>query len=447
MRVAVADILELIETKRLKELKEALNELLPADVAELIGEVEEPSAKVLIFRLLKKDMALAVFSLLEPEQAKILLNLFSQKEVAEILNQLPPDDRTELFEELPAGLVNRLLRLLKPEERQIANELLNYPPDTAGRIMTPEFVDLLPGMTAAEAIERIRRIGPQKETIYNCYVVTGGRQLVGHVSLKDLLLAPPNARVGDLMEQEVVAVNTHDDQESVAKIMEKYDLLAVPVVDSENRLVGIITVDDILDIIEEESTEDAYRFGAAGEPVEHYTAASVQTMAIRRMPWLIFLGFMGFFSDGVMRHFGETLAKFTSLAFYIPLLCDSGGNAGTQAATVVIRSMALGEVKFADVWRVVWKEVVIGLVLGIVVGVVGFIRAIIRDRDPLLGSVVGMALIGGLTTGTTLGGLLPLIFSKLGIDPAVVSGPLITTIVDIASLGIYFGIATIVLLR
>ncbi|MBI4007957.1 MAG: magnesium transporter [Planctomycetes bacterium] len=438
-KIFTPEIKELIEKKELKELSVFLRNLHPADTVDILRELE-PADKVMAFRLLSKDKTAAIFSMFEIEEQEELLKHFAEHRVGEILSEMTPDDRTELLEELPASVVKQLLKLLPPQEREIANVLLNYPPSSAGRIMTPEYVDLKEDMAVSEALDHIRRTAPDKETIYTCYVIDKTRKLIGVASLKDIILAQPQQKTEEIMKEMVHYVKTTDDQEVVANMFQKYDLLSLPVVDSENRLVGIITVDDVLDVVQEEATEDFLKMGAVQLTEEEYLRTGFFRLAGKRIVWLVVLLILNFFTASVLQSYAALMSSLIALAFFIPMLTGAGGNTGSQAATLIIRSLATGNLSLRHWWRVLGREILMGVALGSILSLVAGGRVFFSVHDIGIAVVVGVSIIAVIVTGNLAGALLPLFFRLIKLDPAVVSAPLITSIVDVAGLFIYFEI-------
>ncbi len=439
-KIFTPEIKELIEQKELKGLSEFLRGRHPADTVDILRELE-PADRAMAFRLLSKDKTAAVFSMLEVEEQEELIKHFAEQRVTEILSEMTPDDRTELLEELPASVVKKLLKLLPSQEREVANVLLNYEPSSAGRIMTPEYVDLKGDMTVSEALEHIRKTAPDKETIYTCYVIDKTRRLIGVASLKDIILAQPQKKIEEIMREMVYAVKTTDDQEVVADLFRKYDLLALPVVDSENRLVGIITVDDVLDVIQEEATEDFHKMGAVQLAEEEYLTTGFFRLAGKRIVWLVVLLILDFFTASILQHYATLMNSLIALAFFIPMLNDTGGNTGSQSATLIIRSLATGGLTLRNWWKVLSREILMGIALGSILSLVAGGRAFFSVHDIGISVVVGVSIMAVIITGNLAGALLPLFFRLIKLDPAVISAPLITSIVDIAGLFIYFEIA------
>lgn len=435
-----------VSEKRYREAKELLSDVEPVDIAEGL-EGLPPAKLVLYFRLLPKDLAVEVFELLGFDEQERFLKHATDEEVTEIIEEMSDDDRTELLDELPATTVKRLLLKLSPQERKLANALLGYPEDSAGRIMTAEYIDLKAHMTVKTAVERIRATARDKETIYTCFVTDEGRHLLGAVELEDLVLADPDASVLDVMNGDPVSVTTSTDQEEAARVISKYDLHTLPVVDKENRLVGIITFDDILDVVEEEATEDYERM-AGVEPVEEeYFDAGILTLARKRFIWLVICILTEALTSTVLKHYSPLTQKIVSLTFFVPLLIGTGGNAGTQAATLMIRGMTLGDIHWGDLGRIMLRECVTGLLLGSALGLLGFARAWTLGTGIAVCLTVGVGVMLVVLLGNLAGTLLPLLARAVHIDPAVMSGPFITTVVDVCGLIVYFETAQAFLSR
>lgn len=439
-KLLLSDVIHCIENKKFDDLKAALAEVFPQDIAELINDLED-GQKGIVFRLLPKALATEVFEHLTHTAQENLLFSFSNARIKEILEDMSPDDRTELLEELPANVVKKWIALLSPEDRTIVNKLLNYPDESVGRLLTPDFVDLRMDMTAKKAIKRIRRIGLDKETVFYLYVIDDKRTLVGIVSLKDLVLAAPDTLVKDIMFEDVVAVYAREDREEAANLAQKYDLIAVPVLDNEDRLVGIVTIDDLIDVIEEEVTEDFHKMAAITPAEEEYFETGVLRLMSRRVIWLILLLFTGGISGSIMKAYTGTIEAVVSLTFFIPMLLGTFGNSGTQSATLVIRGIATGEIEAEDLFKVIRREVLVGLLLGVVLGFFGFLRVYVSQQDFWLSLSTGLTFLCALVAATFAGSSLPLIFKRLKLDPAVLAGPSITTIMDVMGLLIYFEMA------
>ena len=440
----LASVDKLFERKQFKSLKELLSTMEPADIAEILAE-KAATERAFLFRLLPKDLAIEVFEFMEGTEREELLANFTDSEVASIIEEMSDDDRTALFDELPAKTVKKLLAHLSPEERKLANALLNYPADSAGRIMTPEFIDLKEGMTVAKALERIRATAAKKETIYTSFVVSPERRLKGTVHLEDLILAAPETPLTDVMDGQPVFVTTSTDQEEAAKTMSRYDLQTIPVVDREERLVGILTFDDILDVIQEEATEDFERMAGIQPVEENYLEAGVLTLARKRLTWLLVCIVTQLFSSFILQSYTFALESAVALAFFIPMLIGTGGNTGTQAATLVIRGFTLGEIIKTDIHKVLSKEILSGLLLGGSLAVLASVRAWMMGTGAGIAITVAISVVGVVMLGNLVGAILPFIAKKFRIDPAVMSGPFITTVVDILGLLLYFEVARRVL--
>jgi magnesium transporter len=431
---------ELLTQQRWDELKSFLSQKNPTDLADVLPSL--PATEyAMFFRLLEKSKAVEVFENLEFEDQQKLLAGFRDEQVRDLVEHMSPDDRADLLDELPARVAKRLVRMLSPAERQATSLLLGYKEDTAGRIMTPEYISLKTYLQVSEAFAKIRRIGLDKETVYYCYVIDEQRQLLGIVSLKDLVLADPEAKIGDIMHREAVFVHTDDDQEEVARQIRKYDLLALPVVDREDRLVGIITHDDVMDIMEEETTEDIYRLGAVPVPETSYFKAKMFTVATQRVSWLLVLLLTNTLTGSIIMDQNTLLQSVVALAAFVPLLIGSGGNIGSQTSTVMVRGLALQEVTFQNAFKMLVREVGIGLILGCFLGIMVVFWAYWLQGNWQVALAVGSSLVVISTMATFFGGLLPLIFVRLGIDPAVVSAPFISTMVDVLGVFTYFQIA------
>jgi len=434
------ELKELISQKKDKELREVFSDLEPVEIAEILKELtlkEEAS----LFSLWDVDFATEIFEKMNEEDQIALLEAIDKERRAKILDELAPDERADLFGELPEEMISHFLAIMEKEEAQKTKELLSYPSNTAGGRMTTEFAYIHEEATITETLENLRKTAKGLETIYYVYVLDRNNRLVGIVSLKDLVLAEPNQKINQIMQTRLIIAPIDMDQEQVAKEIARYDLLALPVIDRIGRMKGIITVDDMIDVIKEEHTEDMYRFGAAGGQVDDYISTKPLSLARRRITWLLILVIMGFISGMIMERYSYALGAVVALAFFIPLLMDSAGNAGTQATVVVVRGLATGEVRIKDIWKVVRKEFITGIIVGIALGFFALARAVIMQKSPMLGISVGLSMIFVVTVATTLGSILPLLFKRLGFDPAIMSGPLITTIIDITSLVIYFEIA------
>ena len=442
-------LLELAAQKKFRQLKEILSEMNEVDVAEFLGEVEADQLAV-IFRLLPRNMGADVFTYLEDsEDQEKLIGALSDKELREVLDELYLDDAVDIIEDMPANVVSRMLRNTNAATRNQINQLLNYPKDSAGSIMTTEFVYLHPDATMEESFARIRQVGLDKETIYTCYV-TKRRQLLGVVTVRRLLLSTYETRIGDIMETNVLFVKTTDDKEDVAQMFSKYDLTALPVVDNDDRLVGIVTVDDAMDVIEEETTEDFEKMAAILPSDKPYLKTGVLETWKSRIPWLMMLMLSATFTGIILTTFENALAACVVLTSFIPMLTGTGGNSGSQSSVAVIRALSLGEVEFRDMASVVWKEIRVAVLCGICLAIANFGKMMLVDRwmmqnpevTPSVALVVCLTLLGTVVCAKVVGCTLPMVAEKVGIDPAVMASPFITTVVDALSLLIYFGIAT-----
>jgi magnesium transporter len=434
---------KLIEEKNYSLLKESIKGH-PADIADLMDELE-PLKRILIFRLLQKDDAVEIFEHLDIESQSELLSRFHDERTVSIVNEMSPDDRASLFDELPAKVIKELLMRMTPDEWKATSEILGYEENTAGRIMTPEYVDLKRNLTVEEAIQRIKRIGKDKETIYYLYPIDETRHLLGVVSLKHIVLAQPETKILDIMDTEVIKVTTDDDQEEVARIIKDYDLLAVPVVDKEGRLVGIVTVDDVVDVIEEEATEDMLRMGGVEVAEKGYFKSSLINNVRKRIIWLFLMLAINTFTGIIILGQKKLLEGVIVLSAFIPILIGSGGNAGSQSATVVIRGLAIGEIELRDAFRILARESWIGIGLGILLGIAATLWAYWLQGDWTISAVVGLSFIVVIFLATTLGTFLPLLVKKIGLDPALIATPLITTTIDVTALALYFWIAATIL--
>ncbi len=441
-KIEIEDIRELLDTKQYTRLRQKLSDMNEADIATALEELEEKD-QLKAFRILPKDMAADVFSYMDVDIQQYIITSLSEKDAGVIIDNLMADDATDLLEEMPANMVKRLLAAASPETRRDINNLLRYPEDSAGSIMTVEYVDLKENLTVEQAIERIRNIGVDSETINICYVLDSRRKLIGTVALRYLLLSQPDDTIGNIMHENVISINTMMDQEEVARQFQKYDFTSMPVVDGENRLVGIITVDDIVDIMEQEATEDIEKMAAIVPSDKPYMRTGVFETWKKRIPWLLLLMISATFTGKIIASFEDALSVYVVLTAFIPMLMDTGGNAGGQASVTIIRGLSLDEIEFGDVFRVVWKEVRVAVVCGITLAAANFAKLMLLDRVGLQVSlVVCITLVAVVIIAKFVGCTLPMLAKKLGFDPAVMASPFITTIVDAISLLIYFGIAT-----
>ena len=438
-------ILELLENKDFPQLGNLLKDMNPADVAELFEDL--PREKMaLVFRLLPKELAADAFAYMNPDEQTVLVEAFSDKELHDVVNELYVDDAADMIEEMPANLVKRILRHTDAETRVLINQNLNYPKDSAGSIMTMEYVDLKRGMTVEEAFDRIRAIGVEKETVYTCYVTDSRRKLKGIVTVKDLLLAPKNELIRNIMETNIIYVSTHTDKEEVASLFGKYDFLAVPVVDNEERLVGIVTVDDAIDVIQDEATEDIEMMAAITPTDKPYMKTGVFATWKKRIPWLLLLMISATFTGSIITSFEDALSASIVLTGFIPMLMDTGGNAGSQASVSIIRGLSLGEIEYKDIGRILWKEARVAFLCGVSLAVANFVKLLLIDRMTIpVAIVVCSTLVVTVLAAKLVGCSLPVLAKRIGFDPAVMASPFITTIVDALSLLIYFRIACAVL--
>ncbi len=444
MSILIPDIKEIIAGGNLDQLKEAISGLYPADIAEIFEELE-PEERKIVFNVLDEDQKIAVFDELDEDDQYALLQEQSKKDQAFLLNEMSPDERADLFEEMPDEEEERLLPLMKEEEQKETKLLRAYPPETAGGRMTTEFASIQESWSAGNAINYVRRTAPDKETIYSIYVISEKGTLIGFLSLKNLILAPSDKLIKDIMDEKVISVKADLDQEEVIQIIRKYDLLAVPVTDDYGKLVGIVTVDDIMDVIREENTEDFYRLGAAGEHVGEYLETSSFMHGRQRIPWLITFLVAGFASGFIIKAYDDVLGMALYLAFFIPILMGSAGNSGIQSSTTIVRGLATGEVALKDYFKIFRKELFIGILVGGAIGMLAALIAFLVFNKIMLGATVFLTILIAITVSKTIGGLLPIFTKKLGFDPALMSGPFITSIIDIVSLIIYFNIARFLL--
>lgn len=431
---------ELLKDKNYNKLMQQLEKMNSADISLLLDELK-PEDMIVVYRLLSKEKAVETFSYMEPDNQENLIQVFTDTELEETMDRLFLDDTIDMLEELPANVVKRILKHTDAKQRTLINEFLNYPSDSAGSVMTIEFVDLKETMTVEEAFDRIRKVGVDKETIYTCYVLDTERHLKGIVTVKELLLSEKNTKIKDIMETNLIVVNTVEDKEEAAKRFDKYDLLALPVVDKEDRLVGIITVDDAMEVLQDENTEDFAIMAAMNPAEDTYFKTSVWQHARNRIMWLLILMLSAAVTGTIITRYENAFAAVPLLVAFIPMLMDTGGNCGSQSSTLVIRGLAIDEIRPRDFLRVLWKEIRVALVVGITLAFVNGCRILIQYRDIRMAVIVGLTLAGTVILSKMLGCVLPLGARKLGLDPAIMAAPLITTIVDTCSILIYFNIA------
>ncbi len=438
------EIEEAIRNKDWRVLKELISFWSSPDIADLLESLNDEE-RLILFRLLPTELAAEVFVELERDvQTHLVKNLSSEK-MKEILLEVSPDDRTEIFEELPGEVVSQLINLLPPEERKEALELLGYPKDSVGRLMTPDYVKIKEHWTVKYGLEHIRKFGKDAETLNILYVVDDEGRLIGEVPLRRLVVAEPLQRISEIMEKDFIAINAYEDQEKAAKMMRRYDLIALPVVDKRNILLGIVTVDDILDVYEEETTEDLHKRAGVIPLKFSYTATSIISLFKKRIVWLSLLAVAGFLSSSIIASFESLLSKVIALSFFIPVLVDTGGNTSSQSATLIIRAIALGELDFKKWWEIVRKEILVGILLGSGLFFLLFGYSFLLQKDTRISLIVGLAVLAICVWANLIGTILPIILTKLKLDPAVISSPVLTTILDFTGLAIYFAIAYFIL--
>ena len=435
-----------IQESRFKELKEIVDKINIVDIADLF-ELLNKEQLIIVFRLLNKENAAEVFSYLQREHQQYIIESISDKEIKNIMEDLFIDDTVDFLEEMPASVVNRVLKNIDGETRKTINNFLTYPDESAGSLMTIEMVDLKKEMTVSESIEYIRENGVDKETINNCYVIDNNRRLEGTISIRRLILSSPDSYIKDIMDTDIIKVNTFDDQEEIAELFKKYDYTTMPVVDKENCLVGIITIDDIVDIIEQENTEDLHIMAALTPSEDEYIKTPILILVKNRILWLLVLMLSAAISGAVIHRFEEVLESIIILATFIPLLMDTGGNAGAQSSTLVIRSLALGQVDFSDIFTILYKELRVAALSGLILAIVNFARIIIfyKTESMMIAIVVSATLFITIVIAKIIGGLLPLFAKKIGVDPAIMAAPLITTIVDALALIVFFSLSVLLL--
>ncbi len=432
--------MKLLWAREFKAVRSILNVMNSVDIASTLEELEGKDL-VLAFRLIPKDKAADVFSNMNNSMQSYLVEMFTEKELKEILDELFLDDTVDMLEELPANLVTRILDVVDKDTRTQINAILNYPEDSAGSIMTTEYVDFKKSMTVSQAVAHIREIGIHKETIYTCYVLEN-RKLIGIVSAKDLLTSDESEKIGEIMETEIISVNTHTDKEDVAKTLSKYDLLAIPVLDAEELMVGIITVDDAMDVMEDEATEDITKMAAMNPSEKPYFETSVWGHAKNRIVWLLVLMLSATITGTILTHYENAFQAIPLLVSFIPMLMDTGGNCGSQSATLIIRGIALDEIHFSDILRVMFKEFRISLIVGCALAAANGLRILIMYQSLEMAFVIAMSLIATIVISKMIGCILPLCAKKIHLDPAIMAAPLITTLVDTCSVMVYFAIAT-----
>lgn len=433
--------IKLLAQREFKAVRSILDVMNEVDIASLLSTLSDKEL-ALAFRLIPKDKAAEVFSNMDSSMQTYLVTMFTEKELKELLDDLYMDDTVDMLEELPANLVKRILATVSASDRSMINQLLNYPEDSAGSIMTTEYVDLREEMTVGQAMAHIKKTGIHKETIYTCYI-TERRKLVGIVSAKDLMTTDDNVPIKDLMETEIISVYTHADQEQVAQLFTKYDLLALPVIDQDGRMVGIVTFDDAMDVMVDEATEDITKMAAINPSEKTYFETSVLQHARNRIPWLLILMFTSIITGTIITRYENAFAAIPLLVSFIPMLMDTGGNCGSQSATLIIRGIALDEIRFTDLFKVMFKEFRISLIVGAFLAIANGVRIFIQYHNPGLAVVIACSLMGTVIMAKLVGCILPLLAKKVNLDPAIMASPLITTLVDTFSILIYFNIATV----
>lgn len=438
----VEKIEEFIENKKIKELRKYLEDIKNADFPNIFDSVDEDKT-IIIYRLLTKEKAAEVFVELDHAEQEKLIGYLTDAEIKNVMDKIYMDDATDLIEEMPSNVVKRILTNTKPENRKIINELLKYPDDTAGTLMTTEFIDLKENMTVEDAFKSIKQKAIKKETVYNSYVLSSDRKLLGVIDIKDLLIAERDELIKDIMKTNVVKVNTLEDQEEVTMMFEKYDYVALPVVDNEDRLVGIITIDDAIDVIKEETLEDFEKMAAitTSDDRDSYLKTSVFKHAKNRIIWLLVLMVSAMLTGGVIENFEASISTLPLLVAFIPMIMDTGGNCGSQASTLIIRGLAMNELKPKDIFKAMWKELRVAIIVGIVLAAANTVRIMIQYKDIKIAIVVGITLICTVIMSKLLGCILPMIAKKLKLDPAIMAAPLITTIVDTLSVLVFFNVA------
>ena len=434
------EVCELLAGRQYKKIKEAFAQMNEVDLADLLEQLPEKEM-VMAFRLIGKEEAAETFSYMEPKQQQILVEALTERELSEVLDEMFLDDAADVLEEMPANVVERILARTDPETRRQLNQLLSYPEDSVGSIMTVEYVDLKPRMTVKEALEKIRRVGIDSETIYPCYVIQN-KKLLGIVTARALLISHEDTVIEDIMESNIIKVNTYDDQEEAAKLVRKYGLIALPVVDKEGCMVGIVTVDDAMEVMQDENTEDMTLMAAIQPSESTYFGTSVLRHARNRIPWLLVLMFSATFTGMIITKYETAFAAIPLLVSFIPMIMDTSGNCGSQSATLIICGMAVDEIRLRDVFKVVWKEIRVAMAVSTTLAVANGARILIMYHDMKLALLIGLTLVCTVTLAELIGCMLPMLAKRCRLDPAIMASPLITTCVDAAAIAIYFFIAT-----
>ncbi len=441
------DIIDLIENHRWNELKDGMSNWPPPEIADLLLELDKQERAVL-FRALPRDISAEVFAYLEYDQRDELLFDLTDHETKILLTNMSPDDRTALLEELPGKVTRRMLNLLSPEDLKEARELLGYPEESIGRLMTPDFVAVRKDWTVGKALSHIRIFGKKSETIYRIFVVDDKGKLLDDIMLRNIILAEEDETIVNLMDYNIVSVSAFDDQEEAVRIMERYDISAIPVVDSDGQIVGIVTFDDIMEISSEEITEDIQKYGAVNPVDKSYMSASIFTLWVKRIPWLLALLFTSFISAGVIERYSDLIQTFVALSFFIPMLNGTAGNTGTQSSTLILRSLATGDIEISDWFKIMVKEILVGISLGGVLGFLAFVRGYMDGHGSFdLALVIGISMITLVFWANIIGALLPLVLVKFKLDPAVISSPFMATFIDVTGVLIYFNVATYMLMK
>ena len=438
----IEELIELIDNKKINELHDFLENINDADFPQIFESLEQEKI-IMIYRLLSKEKAAEVFVELDPDAQEKLINCLTDREIKNVMNELYMDDAVNLIEEMPSNVVKRILANTKAEDRKIINELLKYPDDTAGSLMTTEFIDLKENMSVEQAFEKIKKKGLNSETVYNCYVLTIDRKLIGVVDIKDLLISEREVKVKEIMDTNQVKTHTLEDQEEVVKLFEKYDVVAVPVVDNEERLVGIITIDDAIDVLQEETSEDFEKMAAITPNEDTYFKTSVFTHAKNRIVWLFVLMISSMITGAIIENFESAISSLPILVSFIPMLMGTGGNCGSQSSTLIIRGLAMDEISTKDLLKAMWKELRVALLVGIMLAIVNSTRIVVQYRNVKIAVVVSLTLMCTVIVSKILGCVLPIVAKKLKLDPAIMAAPLLTTVVDTVTVFMFFTISTL----
>lgn len=444
LELEIEKVLDFIGNKKFNDLRKYLENVNSADFPSMFEQLEEEQI-LLVYRLLAKEQAAEVFAELDSDVQEKLINAFTDRELKNVIDELFMDDTVDLIEEMPSNVVKRILNNINKADRKIINELLNYPEDSAGSIMTTEFIDLKENMTVEEAFAKIKKIGLQKETVYNCYILSIDRKIKGVIDIKELLVAERDEKLKEIMDTNIITVSTLEDQEEVAKMFDKYNMYALPVVDTEKRLVGIVTIDDAIDVMQEEAAEDFEIMAAMTPNEETYFKTSVFQHAKNRIIWLLVLMFSAMVTGAIITHYEEAFSAMPILVSFIPMLMGTGGNCGSQSSTLIIRGLAMDEIKLKDYFKALWKEARVSILVGIILALANSIRILIQYQDLKLALVIGLTIIGIVILAKALGCTLPMLAKKLKLDPAIMAAPLITTISDTCSVLLFFQIAVAIL--